>query len=77
MAPNFLSVTCCGEAFPGLGVQGVVGLNLLGALFLLDGGRRREEKKKEKTKNCHGNEGFPGAGPTFLAVQKVTAVRYN
>jgi hypothetical protein len=35
--PNFLSVTCCGEAFPRVGVQGVRGLILVGALFLLDG----------------------------------------
>jgi hypothetical protein len=49
-SPDFLSVMCCGEAFPGLGVQGVEGLILVGALFLLDGGRRREGKKKEKRK---------------------------
>jgi hypothetical protein len=39
-----------GEAFPGLGVQSVESLILVGALFLLDGGRRREGKKKEKMK---------------------------
>jgi hypothetical protein len=33
-ASKFLSVTCCGEAFPGLGVKGVEGLILVGALFL-------------------------------------------
>jgi hypothetical protein len=34
MAPNFLSVTWCGEAFPVLVVQGVEGLILVSALFL-------------------------------------------
>jgi hypothetical protein len=32
-APNFLSVMCCGEAFPSLGVQGVEVLILICALF--------------------------------------------
>jgi hypothetical protein len=34
---KYLSVMCCGEAFHGLRVQGVEGLILVGALFLLDG----------------------------------------
>jgi hypothetical protein len=41
----FFIVTCCGEAFHGLGVQGVKGLILVGALFLLDGGEEKERKK--------------------------------
>jgi hypothetical protein len=44
MAPNFLSVTWHGEAFPGVEVQNVKSLILVDALFLLDGGRRREGK---------------------------------
>jgi hypothetical protein len=36
-----------GEAFHRLGVQDVENLILVGALFLLDVGRRREGKKKE------------------------------
>jgi hypothetical protein len=40
----------CGEAFPGLGVQGIEGLIMVGALFSFDGGRSREGKKKEKRK---------------------------
>jgi hypothetical protein len=44
-----------GEAFQGIGAQDVEGLIVVGALFLLDGGRRREGKKKEKEKkNCCG-----------------------
>jgi hypothetical protein len=31
---SFLSVMCCGEAFHGLGIQGVKGLILVGALLL-------------------------------------------
>jgi hypothetical protein len=50
MMPNFLIVTCCGEAFHGLEVQDVKSLILVDALFLLDGGWRRERKKKEKEK---------------------------
>jgi hypothetical protein len=42
MAPNFLSVMWCGEAFPGLGVQGVEDFILVDALFPLAGGRRRK-----------------------------------
>jgi hypothetical protein len=42
---NFLSVTCCGEAFSGLEFQGIKGLILVSALFLLDGGEERERKK--------------------------------
>jgi hypothetical protein len=34
----------------------------------------REEERKEITV---GKEGFPGAAPTLLAVQQVTAVRCN
>jgi hypothetical protein len=52
MAPNFFSVTCCGEAFHGLEVQDVESLILVDVSFQLDGGRRREGKKKEK-KNYH------------------------
>jgi hypothetical protein len=64
MPPNFLSVKCCGEAFLRLGAQGVEGLILVGALFLIDGRRRRERqiKRKEerkKKKNCHGEIRFP------------------
>jgi hypothetical protein len=50
-------------------------LILVGALFLLDGGRRREGKKQEKEKITVGKEGFPGAGPTLLAVQWVATVK--
>jgi membrane protein implicated in regulation of membrane protease activity len=69
------------EAFLGLWVQGVEGLILVGALFLLDG-RRRERKEKEKRKERRikitmGKEGLPGAGPSLLAVQQVAAVRCN
>jgi hypothetical protein len=42
---------CCGEAFPSLGVQGVKGLILVGALFLLyGGGEERERKNRHLTK---------------------------
>jgi hypothetical protein len=86
MALNFLSVTWYGEAFHGLGVQGFKVLILVGALFLLDGGKGREGKKKEekerkkkrrKKKITMGKEGFSRAGPTLLAVQWVAAVRCN
>jgi hypothetical protein len=50
MAPNFLSIIWCGEAFHGLGVQDVKSLIQVGALFPLDGGRRIKGKKKEKKK---------------------------
>jgi hypothetical protein len=67
MAPSFLSITYHGEAFHSLGVQDVESLILVGALLLLDGGRRREGKEKEKKKkNCQGEGGFPG-GWTCLA----------
>jgi hypothetical protein len=66
---SFLSAMCYGEAFPGLGVQGVKGLILVGVLFVLDGG-----KKKQITV---GKEGFPGARPTLLSVQQVATVRCN
>jgi hypothetical protein len=70
MEPNFLSIMWGGEAFHGLGVQDVKNLILVGALFLLDGGRRREGKKKEKKKKITmGKEGFPRARSTLLAVQ--------
>jgi hypothetical protein len=52
-APNFLSVVWHGEAFHRLGVQDVVSLILVDALFPLGGGRRREGKKKEKEKENH------------------------
>jgi hypothetical protein len=45
--------------------------DLVGALFLLDGG---EEGKKKKI--TVGKEGFPRAGPALLAV-RVVAVRCN
>jgi hypothetical protein len=41
---------CCGEAFPSLGVQGVEGLILVGALFPLDGGGEKKRGKKEEKK---------------------------
>jgi hypothetical protein len=50
MAPNYLSAMWSGEDFPRLGVQGVEGLILFVALFLLDGGRRREGKKNKRGK---------------------------
>jgi hypothetical protein len=44
---SFLTVTCCGVAFPGIGVQGVRGLILVGTLFPLDGGGEEKERKKK------------------------------
>jgi hypothetical protein len=38
--------------------------------------KEKEEKKKEKEITL-GEEGFPGAGHTLLAVQWVTVVRCN
>jgi hypothetical protein len=80
LAGRFLSVTYCGEAFPSLGVQGVEGLIMVGALFLLDREgeeKERKEKKEERKKIAVGKEGFPRSGPTLLAVQSVTALRCN
>jgi hypothetical protein len=79
MAPNFLSIMWHGEAFHGLVVQDVKSLILVDALFLLDEGRRREGKKKKKKRKkiTMGEEGFPRAGPTLLAMQWVAAVRCN
>jgi hypothetical protein len=74
MAPDFLTVTWHREDFPGLGVQGVKGLILDGALSLLDRGMKREEKKKTM---AMGKEGFPRAGHALLAVQWVAAVKCN
>jgi hypothetical protein len=37
---------------------------------------RKKKRKKEKNIIVE-KEGFPGAGPAFLAVQWVAAVRYN
>jgi hypothetical protein len=53
--------------------------DLVGALFLFDGGRSREGKKKEKKKKIIDmeKEGFPGAGLALLVVQQVAAVRCN
>jgi hypothetical protein len=51
-------------------------LILVDALFPLDRGRREKGKKGEK-EIIVGEEGFPGAGPTLLAVPQVTAVRCN
>jgi hypothetical protein len=64
MVSNFLSEVWCGEAFHGLGIQDVKSLILVDALFPLDVERRREAKKKI----AMDEEGFPGAGPAFLAV---------
>jgi hypothetical protein len=40
-------------------------------------GRRREGKKKEKKKITMRKEGFPGTGPSLVAVHWVSAVRCN
>jgi hypothetical protein len=80
MVPKFLSIMWCGEPFHWLGIQDVKSLILVGALFLLDGGRRRGgiiKNKKEEEKISVGKEGFPSTRPTLLAVQQVTAVRSN
>jgi hypothetical protein len=54
---------------------------LVGALFLLVGVGEEKERKtieeRKKKKIAVGKEGFLGAGPTLLAVQQVTAARYN
>jgi hypothetical protein len=42
---------------------------------LMEGGEDNERKKKSKI--TMGEEGFPGAGPTLLAVLWVTAIRCN
>jgi hypothetical protein len=66
MAPNFPSVTWHSEAFHGLRVQGVKVLILVGALFLVDGGRRTEGKKKtdrQKEKSLWGTRIFLGLDP--------------
>jgi hypothetical protein len=42
---------------------------------LMEEGEDKEKKKKEGERNGHGEECFPGAGPTLLAVPQVTAVR--
>jgi hypothetical protein len=39
--------------------------------------RRKEKKKRKEKKISGGKEGFPGAGPTLLAGQRVAAVRCN
>jgi hypothetical protein len=39
--------------------------------------KRRKEKRKEENKYYCREGGFPGAGPTLLAVHWVTAVRCN
>jgi hypothetical protein len=50
--------------FPWLWVQDVKSFILVGALFLLDGGRNREGKNIERRKkNQHGKEGSPETGP--------------
>jgi hypothetical protein len=36
-----------------------------------------EEKRRKEKKIIMGKEGFPRAGPTLLAVQRVAAVRCN
>jgi hypothetical protein len=80
MAPNFFHVRWHGEAFHGLGVQSVEGLILVGALFMLDGGKRREKKKirkEDRKKFTMGKEGFLEDGPALLAMQQLAAVRCN
>jgi hypothetical protein len=69
-ATKFSQCIICGEAFPGIGVQGVEGLILVGALFPLDGGGgvEKERRKKKRKKIAMMKEGFPRAGPTLLAV---------
>jgi hypothetical protein len=42
VAIKFSQCMYCWEAFPRLGVHGVKSLILVGALFLLAGGKRRE-----------------------------------
>jgi hypothetical protein len=38
----------------------------------------KERKKKRRKKKSHlGKKGFPGAGPSLLAVQHVASVRCN
>jgi hypothetical protein len=37
----------------------------------------KKERKEERKKIPMGKEGFPGAGPSLLAVQWVAAVRCN
>jgi hypothetical protein len=49
MVANFLSVIWHGEAFQGLGVQDVISLILVGALFPFNGRRRRKGKEKKKS----------------------------
>jgi hypothetical protein len=51
-------------------------LILIDSLFLLEQRKRREGKKKEKEITM-GEECFPRAGPTLLAVQWIAAVKYN
>jgi hypothetical protein len=43
---------------------------------LLEEGEEKERKKKRKTTAME-KEGFPGPGPTLLAVQQVAAIRCN
>jgi hypothetical protein len=44
---------------------------------LIEEGEEKEEKKRKKEKIALGEEDFPGAGHSFLAVPWVTAVRCN
>jgi hypothetical protein len=69
MVPNFLSVTWCGEAFHGLGVQDVKTLILVDALFPLSGERKRGRKKKGKEKKLLLRKGvFPWLDPPGCVV---------
>jgi hypothetical protein len=45
----------------------------------MEGGEKKERKKEKKKENkiTMGKEGFTGAGPTLLAVQRVAAVMCN
>jgi hypothetical protein len=63
-APRFSQCNVLWESFPSLGVQGVEGLILIVALFLLDGGGEKKERKKKKYHHVEG--GFP-QGWTHLA----------
>jgi hypothetical protein len=60
---------CCVQAFPGLGVQGVEGLILVGALFPLDGGgeekerRKKKEERRRRKKSPWGRRISPGLDP--------------
>jgi hypothetical protein len=48
MVPTFLIAAWCGDTFHRLGVQDVIDIDSVDALFLLDGRRRREGEKKKR-----------------------------